>query len=121
MVTTSYHQWSSATWLAVAGGLLLCVSVALSVWTVLPRLRGTPEKGFIYWGSIAAHCSVDQLQKSFHSQTPHELNDYLLRHIFVLSTRVCIPKYRAVSLCILALALGGFLAISALMLQDAHA
>jgi hypothetical protein len=89
----------------------------LGVWTVLPRLGGKAEKGFIYWRSIAVHGSPAELQKSFSSQTVHELNDHLLRHIFVLSTRVCIPKYRAVLLCVWALTLGGFLAISALMLQ----
>jgi hypothetical protein len=124
IVTTAYHQWPTATWLAVCAGFLLCASVALGVWTVLPRLRGTPEsgtpeKGFIFWKDIADHGSFTELQESFHSHTARQLNDRLLKHVWVLSKHVLIPKYRAVLGCIWALALGAFLAICALMLQDA--
>lgn len=118
LVQMHYDQWSLSSWLAVVSALSLFVSVALAIWTVLPRLRSTQSKGFIYWGSIAAHGKVDLLQTSFHSQSALTLNDHLLHHVFDISSRVCIPKYRFVSLCIWALMIGGFVAAAALVLQD---
>lgn len=118
MLQQSFGQWTLPTWLAAMGETFLCGSVALAVWTVLPRLGSSQSKGFVYWNSIAAHGSVDLLQTSFHSQSAHTLNDHLLHHVFDISSKVCIPKYRSVSLCILALSIGGVLAAAALVLQD---
>jgi hypothetical protein len=118
LLQTSFQQWALSTWLAALGALLLFASVALAIWTVLPRLRSTQSKGFIYWGSIAAHGNVGLLQTSFHSQSAHTLSDHLLHHVFDISTKVCIPKYRSLSLCIWVLCVGAFLAAAALVLQD---
>ena len=113
-----FNEWPASTWLVAFGGLSLITSVALAVWTVLPRLGSSQNKGFIYWGSIAAHGSMDLLQTSFHSQSARTLNDHLLHHIFDISTKVCIPKYRFVRWCICALFVGGFVAAAGLILQD---
>jgi len=40
-------------------------------------------------------------------------------HVFDISTRVSIPKYRTVSFCIVMLCIGGFLAAAALIVQSA--
>ena len=118
ILRTSLDQWPFFAWLAAIGGVFLSASAILAVWTVFPRLRTTQSKGFIYWGNIAAHRNIDLLRTSFHSQSARTLNDHLLHHIFDISTNVCIPKYRAVSLCIVTLCLGGCLAAAALVLQD---
>lgn len=114
-----FRHWAFFTWLAALGALFLFASIVLALWTVWPRLRSTQTKGFIYWGSIAQHRTIEHLQTSFHSQSARTLNDHLLHHVFDISSKVCIPKYRHVSLCILALSLGGLLASAALILQDA--
>ena len=101
------------------GWAFLVVSILLAIWTVLPRLRSTQSKGYIYWGNIAAHGKVELLQTSFHSQSARTLNDHLLHHVFDISSKVCIPKYRAVSFCIWALVIGSFLAAGNLILNDA--
>ena len=119
LVQMKLDQWLLSTWLAAAGGVLLLASVAFAIWTILPRLRSTQSKGFIYWGSISEHGSLELLQTSFHSQSARTLNDHLLHHVFDISSKVCVPKYRSISLCIWALCIGGFLAAAALVLQDA--
>jgi hypothetical protein len=117
LVRTSFHQWAVSTWLAGIGGAFLVASITCAIWTIVPRLRSTQSKGFIYWGSIAAHGNVELLQSSFHSQSAHTLNDHLLHHLFDISTKVCVPKYRAVSLSIWALSIGGFIAAVALLVK----
>jgi hypothetical protein len=119
VLSMPYAQWTTGTWLAVAASILLAVSIILALWKVRPRLLSSQTKGYIYWGSIAAHGKVDLLQTSFHSQSARTLNDHLLHHLFDLSHRVCEPKYRTVSLCIMTLGLGAFLAAASLLLQDA--
>ena len=116
LVKTPYSQWLPVTWLAATSGLFLLASIVLAIATVLPRLRGTVSKGFIYWGNIAAYGEVEQLRTSFHAQSARTLNDHLLHHIFDISFRVCIPKYRSVTLCIWTLVVGGFLAAAAALL-----
>lgn len=111
-------EWTISSWLTATGGLLLIASIALAVWTILPRLRSSQNKGFIYWGSIAAHGRMELLQTSFHAQSARTLNDHLLHHVFDISTKVCIPKYHSVYFCIIALALGGFLSVTGLVLRD---
>ncbi|MDR3718878.1 MAG: DUF5706 domain-containing protein [Bryobacteraceae bacterium] len=118
ILQSSFHQWALWTWLAAIAGVFLVVPVVLAVWTVLPRLRSTQAKGFIYWDSIAAHGNVELLKTSFHSQSARTLNDHLLHHVFDISSKVLVPKYRAVSLCIIALCIGGIFAAAALVLQD---
>jgi hypothetical protein len=117
LVQTSFQQWTFSTWLAFFAIVLLVSAVLLAVWTIRPRLRSTQDKGFIYWSSVAAHKRVELLYTSFHGQSPRTLNDHLLQHIFDLSTKVCVPKYRHVSLCMLFLVIGGFLAGWALLIQ----
>jgi hypothetical protein len=118
LLQTSWDQWPVSAWLIATGSLFLVGSIALAVWTILPRLRSSQSKGFIYWGSIAAHGSMELLQTSFHAQSAQTLNDHLLHHVFDISTKVCIPKYRAVYLSITALFIGGFLGAAGLLLQD---
>jgi hypothetical protein len=118
LVQAHYSEWSIASWLAVAGGSLLIVSILLSTSTVLPRLRSTQSKGFVFWGGIASYGSLENLRTSFHAQSTHTLNDQMLHHVFDIATKVCVPKYRAVSLCIWALVLGGFLSGASMILQD---
>ena len=89
----------------------------MAILAVRPRLGTTQSKGYIYWGSIAAHGSVDILQASFHAESARTLNDHLLHHIFDVSS-VSVPKYRVVSVAIATLAIGGVLAVSALLLND---
>ena len=50
-----YREWPVASWLAVAAAVFLGFSSVLALWTVRPRLRSSQSKGFIFWGSIAAH------------------------------------------------------------------
>ena len=111
-------EWTIAAWLTAAAGAFLIASIVLAVWTVLPRLRSTQSKGFVYWGAIANHGTVELLQTSFHSQSARTLNDHLLHHVFDISKKVCLPKYRAVTLCIWAVVIGGFLSAAALMVAD---
>ena len=118
VVQTSFHQWTVSSWLVLLGTVFLVLSVLLAVWTIRPRLRSTQTKGFIYWGSIAAHQRLELLQTSFHGQSARTLNDHLLHHVFDISTKVCVPKYRYVSLCMLCLVIGSILGGSALLLQD---
>lgn len=118
LIQTPYSQWPIASWFAVVSGVFLIGCISLAIWTVLPRVRSTQWKGFIFWDSIAAHRNVETLQTSFHGQSGRTLNDHLLHHVFEISSNVCIPKYRAVRLCICALVIGGFLAGAALILQD---
>lgn len=113
------RQWSVATWLAVPASVFLAASVVLALLTVRPRLRSSQSKGFIFWGNIAAHRKVDVFQASFHSQSEEALNDQLLHHLFDLSQKVCLPKYRQISLSIATLGIGGLLAGAALALQAA--
>ena len=118
LIQTPYQHWPFSAWLAAGASVFLFATVALVMWTVRPRLRSTQSKGFIYWGSIAAHGNVDLLQTSFHSQSARTLNDHLLHHCFDISSRVLIPKYRTVSLCLLLLCIGGALGAAALLSQD---
>ena len=113
---TPCRQWPIATWLDVCASVFLALSVVLALITVRPRL-GVASKGFIFWGSIAAHGKVDMLQSSFHSQSEVALNDHLLGHLFDLAHNVCLPKYRTVSLSIAALGIGGVLAGAGLVMQ----
>lgn len=117
MVQLPLAQWTAPTWLAAFGGGLLALSVLLALHTIRPRLTTTQSKGIIFWQSIRAHGAVEAFQASFHSQSGQSLNDHLLHHNFDLSGH-CITKYRAISLSILALALGAVFAASALMFQD---
>jgi hypothetical protein len=112
------HQWSVAAWLTVVASTFLAASILLAVWTVLPRLGSTQSKGFVYWGAIANHRSVELLQTSFHSQSPRTLNDHLLHHLLDISQKVSIPKYRAATLCIWTMVIGGFLTGAALVVAD---
>ncbi len=118
IVQTTYQKWSFYNWLATGAIVFLSLSVMWALWTIWPRLRSTQPKGFIYWGSIAAHQRLELLQTSFHGQSARTLNDHLLHHAFDISTKVCTPKYRYVSLSIACLAIGGFLAAVTLVLQD---
>lgn len=118
LVQMKVDQWPASTWIASAGAAFLLASVAFAISTILPRLRSTQSKGFIYWGSISKHGSLELLQTSFHSQSARTLNDHLLHHVFDISSKVCVPKYRSISLCIWALCIGGFLAAAALIVQD---
>ena len=118
LVTLSYRQWPTAAWFAAAAALALCLSVAFSIWTIRPRLKTTQAKGYIYWDNVAAHREIETFKTSFHSESPRALNDCLLHHIFDISKHVCVPKYRAVSVCLLLLLMGAFLAIASLALQD---
>jgi hypothetical protein len=118
VVQTRYVEWPPSTWLTVIAALFLFMSIGLAIWTILPRLRSTQSNGFIYWGSIAAYKNLELLQTSFHSQSARTLNDHLLHHVFDVSSKVCVPKYRTVSLCIWALCIGGIVALAALVLQD---
>lgn len=111
-------QWTLSTWLSAMGGVFLLASVALAIWAVLPRLGSTQTKGFIYWDSIAAHGSIEKLQKAFNEQPARTLNDHLLHHVYDISTKVCIPKYRAIALCIWTLCIGSLLTAAALVSQD---
>ena len=117
MSQLSPYQWPFSTWLAALGGLLLFASVALAIWTVLPRLHSSQSKGFIYWESIANYGHVEPLQTSFQGQSVQTLSDHLLHNIFDLSTKVCTPKFRTAYYCILALCAGGLLALAALVLS----
>ena len=112
-----FYVWSCATWLGVLASAFLALSVLLALWIVRPRLGSTQPKGFIFWGSIAAYSDVSSLKESFRSQSTQTLDEHLLHHIFDLSTKVCVPKYRYISLCILALGIGGVLAAGSLVLQ----
>jgi hypothetical protein len=118
LLSTSSDQWTLSTWLSALGGVFLLASVALAIWAVLPRLGSTQSKGFIYWDSIAAHGNIERLQNAFNKQPPRTLNDHLLHHVFDISTKVCIPKYRAIAFCIWALCIGSLLAAAALVSQD---
>lgn len=118
LIRTSFHEWTFVSSLTAVGGLLLLFSVALTVWAVLPRLRSSQSKGFIYWGAVAAHQKVDVLQTSFQAQSTRTLNDHLLHHVFDISTKVCVPKFRIVWFCIATLAAGAALSVAALVLQD---
>jgi hypothetical protein len=118
LFTSSHHQWSLSTWLALFAGALLCLSVLLTMATVYPRLKTTRGQGFIFWGNIAAHRDIERLRTSFHSQSIRTLNDHLISQTFIVSKHVCIPKYRNVSLCLILLALGAILAAAALLAKD---
>jgi hypothetical protein len=118
LFTLSYRQWPTAAWLAAVAGSSLCLSAGLSIWTIRPRLTTTQSKGYIYWGNVAAYREIEEFKTAFHSQSPQALNDCLLHHIFDLSKHVCVPKYRAVSVCMLLLFVGGLLAIATLAWQD---
>ncbi len=112
-----HDRWSTSTWLAIGAAIFLGTSVVLALWTVRPRLQSTQSRGFIFWGNIANHKNIEDLQSSFYSQSEQNLNDHLLRHLFDLSKKICVPKYRSTSLCVAALCLGAFLAGVALTLQ----
>jgi hypothetical protein len=118
LVQAPCHQWSVVTWLSAGAWLFLMLSIALAIWTVLPRLRSTQSKGFIYWANIAAYGNVELLQTSFHSQSARALNDHLLHNLFDISSKVCVPKFRTVSRCIWALVICGVLAAAGLLLQE---
>jgi hypothetical protein len=113
-----YRKWPAAAWLSVGAAIFLGTSILLALWTVRLRLRSSQTLGFIFWGSIAAHEDVGGFRSSFHAQSEKTLSDHLLHHIFDLSEKVCVPKYRNISLCIAALSIGGILAGAALVLQD---
>jgi hypothetical protein len=120
-VQTSLGAWRADTWLGIAATPFLAFGVFLALWAVRPRLRSTQAKGFIFWGSIAAHPDLSSFQRSFESQSVHALNDHLLHHLYDLSKRVCIPKYRNVSLCIAMLGVGAVFAAASLALQSTEA
>ena len=111
-------QWTSAEWFAIIAATLLASSVILSLLTIRPRLKSTQSQGFIFWGSIAAHEKLERLQTSFDAQSIKTLNDHLLHHLFDLSVKVVVPKYKQISLLILAAGIGGFAAALALILND---
>jgi hypothetical protein len=111
-------QWPLYGWLSAAGAALLVASILLTIFTVLPRLSSTQSRGFIYWDAIAAHGSVELLQRSFNLQSSQILSDHLLHHIFDISKKVCVPKYRYVRWCIITLCAGAGLAAIALVLKD---
>jgi hypothetical protein len=113
-----FSQWQVATWMAAVGGVCLIVSTVLAAWVVIPRLRTTQETGFVYWQNLAAHGEAGVLQTSFHSQSERTLNDHLLHHNFDLSTKVLMPKYRAIAWCFLFLSAGAVLSASALVCRD---
>jgi hypothetical protein len=118
LVTLSLDRWSIAAWLAAAAGLTLCLSVGFAIWTIRPRLKTAQQTGYIYWGNITAYQEIDRFKIAFHSQSPRALNDCLLQHVFDISKHVCVPKYRAVSICLLLLLIGACLSIATLALQD---
>jgi hypothetical protein len=118
MVSTSFFQWSSVTWLGAIAGLFLLASVVLTLLTVYPHLKSTRTKGFVYWGNIAAFKKFEVFQGSFHSQSPRTLNDGLLIQAFDISKHVLIPKYRVVSWCLITLTLGAVFAAGTLLLKD---
>lgn len=117
LIRTPYSEWNAAAWLTVAATFFLLASAYSGLSVIRPRLRSTQSKGYVFWGAIAAHGDVDLLRTSFHSQSPRTLNDHLLHHLFDLSQKVAVPKYRSVSLCLLTLGIGGLLAVAALVLQ----
>ncbi len=121
LVTSSWHQWSKAAWLTAGAGIILSGAAGLAIWTIRPRLKTTQAKGYIFWGSVAAHREVADFKTSFHSLSERELNDHLIGHIFDIAKHVCIPKYRAVSICLLMLFLGVFLGAASLILQGRDA
>jgi hypothetical protein len=116
VLNTPFYHWAFVAYLGALASLL--IAIALSLLIVLPRLRSTQSKGFIYWQNIAEFGEAELLQTSFHSQSARSLNDHLLHHLFDISTRVCVPKYHKVSICIVALGIGGVLATAALILQN---
>jgi hypothetical protein len=98
--------WNWKMTFGLVAAVLLVLSIALAAWTVRPRLRSTQIQGFIYWGNLAAFSDHLELARAFRGHDARSLNDQLLHHNFDIATQVCVPKYRAVSLCISALALG---------------
>lgn len=118
LLSASWDQWTLSTWLSAMGGVFLLASVALAIWAVWPRLGSTQSEGFVYWDSIAAHGTIERLQNAFNEQPARALNDHLLHHVFDISKQVCIPKYRAIALCIWSLCIGSLLAAAALVSQD---
>lgn len=112
------HQWTLSTWFAALGGAFLLASVALAIWTVLPRFKMTQLKGFVFWDSIANHGSLESLQAAFRAQSARTLNDQLLHHVFDISTKVCIPKFRTIHFCLWALFMGAFLTVASVVLED---
>ena len=118
MLAMPVGQWTMSTWAAATAMVALIVSIVLVVVTVAPRLRSSGRKGFIYWGSIAAHEDVESLKVAYEAQSADRLDDYLLCHLFELSKNVCVPKYRYVSLSIWALGFGCLSGGIALILRD---
>jgi hypothetical protein len=121
VLSTSFDQWTLPAWLTVMAAALLAVSVGLAVWTVMPRLGSSQRTGFIYWGAIATHGTVDRFQEAFVRQSAHALNEHLAHHLFDLSVHVCIPKYRHAQWCIWCLWIGAVLAAAALIIKDVPA
>lgn len=118
LLKTSIGQWPFSSWLIAAALGLLIAAATIAVWTIRPRLGSTQDKGFIFWGSVAAHKKLEELQTSFHGQSARTLNDHLLHHVFDISSKVCVPKYRYVSICMALTLAGGLMGGAALMMQD---
>ena len=119
LLATPYQEWPVSAWLTILAGVFLVLSVSIAIWTVVPRLGSSQSKGFVFWNSVAAHGTVEQFQTAFAAQSTRTLNKHLLHHLFDISSKVTIPKYRAVSLCIWCLCIGGILATLALIAEDA--
>jgi hypothetical protein len=105
-------------WITATGGLILCVAIFSAVRVVYPRLRHSRKRGLIFWEAIAAFGTTANFKTAFREKTDDDLTEALQHQVFDVAKLVLVPKYRNVSLCLLALMLGSALAGTALLFKN---
>jgi hypothetical protein len=111
VLSVPLSDWNVAAWLTFGAGVFLIASIGLAAWTVTPRTKSSQTKSFIYWQAISAHACQEQFQSDFAKASLLSLNEQLVQHLYDLSTKICVPKFRIVRLCLLCLCIGALLTI----------
>lgn len=84
---TSWWFWVAAAAFATQG-----VSFLFAVLAIRPRLSTESPKGFIYWGSIRGHSSLDEFREAVRNANPNDFLDALSGHLFTLA-QIAVEKY----------------------------
>ncbi|MGB7309781.1 MAG: Pycsar system effector family protein [Candidatus Acidiferrales bacterium] len=106
----SSHHFSIWTLLVLAALTFLVGSIVASVMTVRPRLITRSQKGFIFWEAISSFDGPGAFTAAYSAQPERELTECLAHHVYTLA-HVCRRKYLWVNLAIVAVVVGGAMAI----------
>ena len=110
-------QWMAwETLAAVTAFIGLVLGVSFCILAVIPRLKKTPEAGFIYWESILQHGSAATYWQQLHGKSIDELGELLAGNVFVAAS-IATRKYTLLRRGMLAAFIGGLLGATVLVFR----